>query len=147
MTKENKTPQVSLKLVIIELGIILFFTITWLNGLIFSIGFFNIWYFLIMFISLIGFVAITLCSKDNPDQPIPKLLTQKFCNLIKAMTDIINIQINQTPMVNEMKVVIQNALIWGLREAKISPEFDKEILQEAETYMFDNLKREINKND
>ena len=142
--KEAKKPlTVSFKNIVIQIIIMVFYTVTWLSGLIFGIGGFNIAYFLFMFITLIVATLITLYSKANPDQPIPKKPTQHLGNLIKGITDIIANVIgkpNQHPQIQEFKDIIIKVLIWSLREAKINPEsFDRKTLEEAEIYIFDKL--------
>ena len=149
MTKgitEKKPLTVSFKNIVIQISIVVFFTITWLTPLLFAFGNFNIGYFLFMFGGLIGSVLLTLYSKANPEQPIPKKPTQQFTNLVKVMTDIIaNVIGKETPQTKDFKDIIQKALVWSLREAKISPEFDRKTLEEAENYIFDKLfpKKEI----
>lgn len=143
MDKTEKKPlTVSFKNIVIQISIIVFFTGTWLSPLLFAYGNFNIWYFLFMFGGLIGSVLLTLYSKANPEQPVPKKPTQQFTNLVKVVTDIIASVINkeQPPQVQELIQIVQKALIWSIREAKISPEsFDQETLEEAEKYIFDKL--------
>lgn len=138
--KEKKTINVSFNHILLQFVIIIFYTVVWLNAPLFGTGVLNIAYFLFMFICLIIAGLITLYSKSNPDMPIPKKPTQQFSNLIKTMTDIISNHIGKkTPAVEEMQNIISRALIWALREAKISPEFDQETLEEAEKYIFDKL--------
>jgi hypothetical protein len=140
LSEDKKPLTVSFKNIVIQISVIVFFTITWLGGLIFSIGVFNVWYFLFMFGGVIISGLLTLYSKANPDQPIPKKPTQQFTNLVKVMTDIItNFVGAQSAGIVEIKDIIQKALVWSLREAKISPEFDRKTLEEAETYIFDKL--------
>ena len=143
MDKTEKKPlTVSFKNIVIQITILVFFTSTWLSPLLFAYGNFNIWYFLFMFGGLIGSVLLTLYSKANPEQPVPKKPTQQFTNLVKVVTDIVANVIGKqtTPQVQEFKDIIIKALIWSLREAKISPEsFDQETLEEAESYIFEKL--------
>ena len=138
--KEKKPTTVLFSNILLQFTIIIFYTIVWLNAPLFGTGDLNIWYFLFMFIGAIVAGMLTLYSKSNPDMPIPKKPTQQFSNLIKTMTDIISNHIGKrTPAVEEMQSIISRALIWSLREAKISPEFDRETLVEAEQYIFDKL--------
>ncbi len=138
--KDKKQKTVSFNNIVLQFIIIAFFTIIWLNAPLFGIGALNIAYFLFMFLGIIVSSLFTLYSKANPDMPIPKKPSQQFSNLVKAMIDIIvNHIIKITPAVEEMQSIIGRALIWSLREAKISPEFDREILLEAEQYVFDKL--------
>ena len=145
MTKNKftleKTPlTVSFKNIVIQVIVMVFYTVTWLSGLIFGIGVFSIEYFLFMFITLVCATLITLYSKANPDQPIPKKPTQQFTNLVKVMTDIITNFVGKNAAgTTEIKDIIQKALVWSIREAKISPEFDRKTLEEAEKYIFDKL--------
>jgi len=143
ITLDKKPLTVSVKLVIIQLLVVAFFTVSLLGGLIFNIGVFNVWYFLFMFGGTIGSAIIILLSKANPDKPIPKKPTQHLGNLIKTMTDIVSNVIgkpNQHPQIHEFKDVISEVLLWSLREAKINPEiFDQETLEEVETYIYDKL--------
>jgi hypothetical protein len=138
---DKKPLTVSFKNIVIQLGIIVFFTIIWLNAPLFGTGALNIGYFLFMFIGVVISGVLTLYSKANPDQPIPKKPTQQFTNLVKVMTDIItnHIGVKEAAGTTEIKDIIQKALVWSLREAKISPEFDRSVLEEAETYIFDKL--------
>ena len=137
---EKTQKTVSFQNIIIQFVIIVFFTIIWLNAPIFGVGALNVPYFLFMFITVIISSIITLWSKANPDIPIPKKPTQQFSNLIKAIVDsITNVMNKNTPAVKEMTSMIQKAVIWSLREAKISPEFDQKTLEIAETYFFDKL--------
>lgn len=140
---EKKTLTVSFKNIVIQIIILVFFTGTWLAPLLFNAANFNIGYFLFMFGGLVGSVLITLYSKANPEQPIPKKPTQHLGNLIKGITDIMANVIgkpNQHPQIQEFKDIITKVLIWSLREAKINPEsFDRKTLEEAEKYIFDKL--------
>jgi len=137
---EKKPLTVSFKNIVIQIIVMVFYTVTWLSGLIFGIGVFNIEYFLFMFGSLVGATLLTLYSKANPDQPIPKKPTQHFSNLVMSLTDIITNYIGKDSVgIAEIKDIIQKALVWGLRQAKISPEFDTKTLEAAETYLFDKL--------
>lgn len=139
---EKKPLTVSFKNIVIQIVIMVFFTGTWLAPLLFNLANFNIGYFLFMFGGLVLSILITLYSKANPEQPIPKKPTQHLGNLIKGITDIIANVIGQPnqPQVQEFKDIITKVLIWSLREAKISPEsFDRKTLEEAETYIFDKL--------
>ena len=138
---EKKPLTISFKNFLIQIVIIIFFTSTWLSPLFFNSGVFNIWYFLFMFIGIFISATLTLYSKANPEQPIPKKPTQQFTNLIKVMTDIITSTFvnKETPAMNEIKAIIQKALVWSIREAKISPEFDRPTLELAEKYILDKL--------
>ena len=145
MTKKNITSEktaltVSFKNIVIQITVMVFYTVVWLSGLIFGVGVFSIWYFLFMFVSLVFATLLTLYSKANPDQPIPKKPTQHFGNLVMSLTDIITNYIGKDSVgKDELKDIIQKALVWSLRQAKISPEFDQKTLEAAETYLFDKL--------
>ncbi|KKM89493.1 hypothetical protein LCGC14_1248070 [marine sediment metagenome] len=145
MPKEKeKEPRpsrtVSFNNILLQFAIIVFYTIVWLNAPLFGTGTLNILYFLFMFIGIVITGMLTLYSKANPDMPIPKKPTQQFSNLIKAMTDIITSYIGKKePVVQEIRDIIQKALIWSIREAKISPEFDRKTLEDAEQYILDKL--------
>lgn len=142
MNKTEKKPlTVSFKNIVIQILVIVFFTSTWLSPLLFAYGNFNIWYFLFMFGGIVIATLLTLYSKANPEQPIPKKPTQQFTNLVKVVTDIIASVINkEQPQVQELVGIVQKALIWSVREAKISPEsFDQKTLEEAENYIFNKL--------
>ena len=146
MTKKNqlldekKALTVSFKNIVIQIAVMVFYTIVWLSGLIFGVGVFSIWYFLFMFISLVCATLLTLYSKANPDQPIPKKPTQHFGNLVMSITDIITNYIGKDSIgKEEIKDIIQKALVWALRQAKISPEFDQKTLEAAEIYLLDKL--------
>jgi len=137
---ENKPKTVPFKNIIVQLIIVVFYTIIWLNAPLFGVGVLNVNYFLFMFIGAIIAAMLTLYLKANPDAPIPKKPTQQFSNLIKAIVDsITNVMNKNTPAVKEITTMIQKAVIWSLREAKISPEFDQKTLELAETYFFDKL--------
>ncbi len=137
---EKTQKTVSFQNIIIQFVIITFFTIIWLNAPIFGVGALNVQYFLFMFIASVASSIVTLWSKANPDVPIPKKPTQQFSNLIKAIVDsITNIMNKETPAVKEITNMIQKAVIWSLREAKISPEFDRKTLELAEDYFFNKL--------
>lgn len=138
--KDKKEKTVSFNNILLQFIIIAFFTMTWLNAPLFGTGVLNIAYFLFMFFGIIISSLFTLWSKSNPEVPIPKKPTQQFSNLIMAMTDSVTNYIGtKTPAVEEMQRIIARALIWSLREAKISPEFDRETLVKAEEYIFDKL--------
>lgn len=139
--KEKKKPIViQFQHILIQFVIIVFYAIVWLNAPLFGIGELNIGYFMFMLITIVIAAAVTLYSKANPEIPIPKKPTQQFGNLAKAMADIItNFIGKQPPQVKEIKDIVSKALIWSLREAKISPEFDKGVLEDAEQYIFDKL--------
>ena len=142
---KKKQKTVSFNHILLQFLIIIFYVIVWLNAPLFGTGVLNIWYFLFMFIGLIITGILTLYSKSNPEVPIPKKPTQQFSNLVKAMTDIITKHITKiTPAVVDMQKIIGRALIWSLREAKISPEFDRETLVEAEKYIVSKLYPEEN---
>jgi len=142
---EKKQKTVSFNHIVLQFIIIIFYVIVWLNAPLFGTGTLNIFYFLFMFVGLIVAGAFTLYSKANPEMPIPKKPTQQFSNLVKAMTDIITKHITKiTPAVADMQKIIGRALIWSLREAKISPEFDGETLVEAEKYIVSRLYPEEN---
>nr|BDI55203.1 MAG: hypothetical protein [uncultured archaeon] len=138
MTKEEKKPIViQFQHIIIQFVIIIFYTIVWLNAPLFGTGELNVNYFLFMFIALLIGTGFTLYSKSNPEVPIPIKPTQQFTNLIKAMTDIITNKLSKT--IPDIKDIIQKALVWSLREAKISPEFDKDTIVAAEDYIIKKL--------
>ena len=141
ITLEKKPLTVSFKNIVIQFSIIVFFTVIWLNAPLFGIGTLNIGYFLFMFIGIIISGLLTLYSKANPEQPIPKKPSQQIGNLMKSLADIVSSQINgkNTPAMKDMKDIIIKALVWSLREAKISPEFDQKILEEAEQYIYNKL--------
>jgi len=141
MTEEDKKPKTVLFTnILIQFTIIVFYTIVWLNAPLFGVGILNVNYFLFMFICAIVAGIITLWSKANPDAPIPKKPTQQLGNLMKAITDIITSRMDKSiPQVQEIKDIIQKALVWSLREAKISPEFDQQTLEQAETYIYEKL--------
>ena len=138
--KEKKIVNVAFRHILLQFVIIIFYTIVWLNAPLFGTGELNIVYFLFMFIGLLITGMLTLYSKSNPEVPIPKKPTQQFSNLLKTVTDIIsNHIVKKTPAVEEMQGIISRVLVWSLREAKISPEFDQETLAEAEKYIFEKL--------
>ena len=144
-TEKKTTTVITLKNVVIQFIIIVFYTIVWLNVPLFG-GNLNVAYFLFMFIAAVIGAIITLYSKASPNKPILKKPTQQYTNLAKAMTDIISNFIGkQPPQVKEIKDIVQKALIWSIREALISPEFDRQTLEEAEEYIFSKLfpKKEI----
>ena len=142
MTKKNKektTIVITLRNVVIQFIILVFYTVVWLNVPLFG-GAINVGYFLFMFIGATIGAIITLYSKASPNKPIPKKPTQQFGNLAKAIADIISKFVGKQPVqVEQMKDIIQNALIWSLREAMISPEFDRSMLEEAKNYILDKL--------
>lgn len=138
--KEKDPRTVSFQNIVIQFVIIAFYVVIWLNAPLFGTGALNVNYFLFMFITCIIAGILTLYSKANPDAPIPKKPSQQFSNLVKAMTDVITNYIGKNvPAVNEMRDIITKALIWSLREAKISPEFDRKTLELAEDYLFKKL--------
>jgi len=141
MTEEDKTPKTVLfSNIFIQLVIIAFFTVIWLNAPLWGVGALNVNYFLFMFIGVVISGLATLWSKANPDAPIPKKPTQQLGNLMKAITDVITSRMNkETPAIKEITDVIQKAIVWSLREAKISPEFDRKVLEEVEGYILDKL--------
>lgn len=137
----KKNARISVKLVIAQLLVVAFFTVSLLGGLIFNVGVFNVWYFLFMFGGIIGSAIIILLSKANPDKPIPKKPTQHLGKIIRLIIDVIANQTKQTPATHDFSF-IQKALVLNLREAKNSPEFDQKTLEEVEKYIFD--KRGVN---
>jgi hypothetical protein len=137
MSEEKKPIVIPFQHIIIQFVIIIFYTITWLNAPLFGMGELNVNYFLFMFIALLIGTTLTLYSKANPETPIPIKPTQQFTNLVKAMADIITNQLSKS--VPDIKDIIQKALVWSLREAKISPEFDKATIIAAENYIIDKL--------
>ena len=141
MTEEDKKPKTVLfSNILIQFIIIAFFTVIWLNAPLFGVGALNVNYFLFMFIGIVISGLATLWSKANPDIPIPKKPTQQFSNLIMAITDVITNHLGKnTPAIQDFKDILQKALVWSLREAKISPEFDRKELEKAEKYIFDKL--------
>lgn len=137
---EKKPITVRFTHILIQFSIIIFFVITWLNAPIFGVGSLNVWYFLFMFIGACLGGILTLYAKSNPVIPIPKKPTQQFTNLVKAITDIITNYIGKTtPAIQEIKDIIQKALVWSLREAEISPEFDQDTLTKAKDYIYKKL--------
>ena len=137
MSEEKKPIVIQFQHIIIQFIIIIFYTITWLNAPLFGMGELNVNYFLFMFIALLIGTTFTLYSKANPEMPIPIKPTQQFTNLIKAIADIITNKLDKT--VPDFKDILQKALVWSLREAKISPEFDKQTIIDAENYIIDKL--------
>lgn len=140
-TKEKNPINIQFIQIIIQISIIMFFTIVWLNAPFFGTGELNIGYFLFMFIAICIATVITLYIKANPDVPIPKRPSQQFTNLIKVITDVITIQIaKNTPPVLELKEIIKNALVWSIRDAETNPkEFDQETLTKAKKYIDEKL--------
>ena len=142
MVKAEKEPlTVSFKNTLIQFVIVVFFTIALLNILVFNLGIFNIGYFLFMFASIVIASLIALYCETNPKSSIPKKPAEQISNFLKAMTDIVVSLIDKThPQVQEVKDIVQKAIIWNLREAKINLDtFDKGVLEEAEQYIFDKL--------
>lgn len=142
ISKSKKPVLISFNHIIIQFLIIMFYVITWLSSPLFGMGNLNLGYFLFMFISMILAAIITLYSKAKPEMPIPKKPTQQFANLIKVVVDTVATKIfntNKHPEIEKYKDEIKRALIWSLREAEISPEYDSNILIETKKYLYDKL--------
>lgn len=143
MDETDKKPRtIPFKIFLIEIIIVVFFTLTWLSPLLFAFGSFNIWYFLFLFIAIIISAIILLYVKAIPEVSISKNPAQHFANVLKIMADIIVTNLvggNEHPQVKDIKDVMQKALIWSLREGLISPEFNQKVLGEAEIYILNKL--------
>ncbi len=127
MEEVKKPKTVLFSNIILQFIIIVFFTV------IFTLLLTE--YFIFMFISIVIAGITTLFLKSEIEMPIPKKLSQQFGNLIKAMTDIIISNGKNTPAIQELKDIIQKTIVWNIREAKITPEFDRETLEDIEEYI------------
>ena len=138
-TSEKKTKTIPVRLVIVQLLIVAFFTVSLLGGLIFNVGVFNVWYFLFIFGGTIVSAIIFLISKGNPDNPLDLKYTQQIGKLIKDIVDITT-QLERIPSsIIYFKEHVKKTLVWSVREAMTKPEFDIGILEEAERYILDKL--------
>ena len=126
--------------ILIQLCIIVFFTVIWLNSpILFGVDL-NIGYVLFMFIAIIIASIIVLYTKANPEIPIPKKPIQQFSNLIKAMIDIITDKVLQEqPGFDPLKSIIQKAAIWHIRDAEINDEINIEVIKELKDYINEKL--------
>ena len=143
MEETEKDPRkILFRNFLIQIVIIVYFTGTWLTPLLIGFVEFNIGYFIFMFISIIISAIIILRSKTVQKQSYPIVFTKKFANILKILTDIVANVIgkpNQHPQVQEFKDIIQKVIIWNLRDGRVTPEFDQEVIDDAETYIFDKL--------
>ena len=132
MEKEVKKPKTVLfSNLLHQFVIIVFFTVFFLV--------YVFEYFLFMFISVVIAGITTIFLESNPEMPIPKIQSQQFGNLIKTMTDIIISNGKNTPAIQELKDIIQKAISWNIRHVKITPEFDRETLEDIEEYILKKI--------